>query len=369
MPDYSGYAQRQQQDPNLAAWANISGNLANIFGLDPAKAADARRGIQQEDYQAQRNAQYLKQMAANKRIGELLAGDGFDASTGEFRDPVSFQEYVRSVADLHPEGLGSAMHLAPGFAKRAQENRIAQIQAENAGRAERESKEIEARNAAALKREAAARSSKYEREYRNREKTGHGEVASISPEDVATEFAKFFTGSPFVSGGATREMTKADGTKEHFITEEFAKALDKAGYDKTVPTLPAGMKWGKSLENDKAKVAAQIKRIIPNISKEQLVNLVESAYARHAAGLQSMASRDFGMNAYGPEDIRELVKTYDEIKKANPNDPRLAGYNNRYVIIRRKVMDGLRSSDQYERFDLGALLENRSDSENPLNWK
>ena len=98
MPDYSGYAQRQQQDPNLAAWANISGNIANIFGLDPAKAAEARRGLQQEQYNEERNQAYLRQKLANQRMGELLKR--LNPATGEFDNPADYREYAGITGEL-----------------------------------------------------------------------------------------------------------------------------------------------------------------------------------------------------------------------------------------------------------------------------
>jgi hypothetical protein len=127
MPDYSGYAPRQQQqDPNLAAWAQIGGNIANIFGLDPAKAAEARRGIQQEDYNELRNQAQIRQQLANKRVGELLGGKGFDPARGEFVDPVAYQEFVQAMADL-----GDARQAVPFGPGRWNAQQQARIDADN----------------------------------------------------------------------------------------------------------------------------------------------------------------------------------------------------------------------------------------------
>lgn len=126
MPDYSGYAQRPNQDPNLAAWGQISGNLANIFGLDPAKAAEARRGLQQEDYNEQRNKAYMRQIAANKRIGELFAGKGYDSSRGEFSDAASWQEFAQLMGEM---GNG---HQAAAYGPGHYQSQLnARIEAEN----------------------------------------------------------------------------------------------------------------------------------------------------------------------------------------------------------------------------------------------
>jgi hypothetical protein len=226
----------------MAAWAQISGNIANIFGLDPAKAAEARRGQQQEDYNEVRNKNYLDQLAANDEIGKLLGGPGFDPTKGEFVDPASFSRYAGLLARFHPESVNGAVHMSVGYADRAEKARLAAIKAEYEGRNDLEG--VRAANRQKAIEDAAER--------RNQEALAHAHASLLAfgnkgrayNPDVALNrieqlvgYGDESQGIPAMPGGwvkvtdATKDLP--DDQKKYEVTPQFAEWQNKAGYKLT----------------------------------------------------------------------------------------------------------------------------------------
>jgi len=230
MPDYSGYAQRPQQDPNLAAWAQIGGNIANIFGLDPAKAAEARRGLQQEDYNEQRNQAYIRQQLANKRIGELFSK--IDPTTGEFSDPSDFKEYAGLVGEL---GGSLNPHYGTGYSAGQEQIRI---RAEDRRNTEAQ-KRAEAANAQRIAEEQKKAVAAYQE--RLRVKADRNSIVKGRRYDPDAAINKFdygiktgFPGGWFEESPETKAQKDLPEEKRKYkMTAAFADWLNKNGYSST----------------------------------------------------------------------------------------------------------------------------------------
>jgi len=243
MPDYSGYAQRQQQDPNLAAWANISGNLANIFGLDPAKAAEARRGIQQEDYNEMRNQAYLRQRLANQRMGELLKR--LNPATGEFDNPADYGEYAGIAGEL---GSAPNAHYGTGFHARQLSEQLDAEDRRNTAIANRTAAINAAREASDEARARAARAAAEQkelaREYALSSIMG-GKGVAFNPSNAMIDLRTAMQGQVGPDGtvvrpGFTSQWTvykdrtlppdKIDLPENRIINPEYTKWLNENGY-------------------------------------------------------------------------------------------------------------------------------------------
>jgi len=243
MADYSGYAQRPQQDPNLAAWAQIGGNIANIFGLDPAKAAEARRGQQQEDYNEMRNQAHIRQQLANEEIGNLLSGEGFDRARGEFKNPGDFMRFTRAMSVL-----GDARQAIPFAPGRWQAQIDSTIDRENRTwdhRAEVQSKADEARAIKeaeiAKRREAEAAKTENEnlgRQYEKRRQYG-GKVATYNVRAAWDDFFRDFNASAprtaserYVATPETAALP--ENKREYKITDAWVDWMNKHGLGSNV---------------------------------------------------------------------------------------------------------------------------------------
>lgn len=331
MADYSGYAQRQQQDPNLAAWAQIGGNIANIFGLDPAKAAEARRGLQQEDYNEQRNQAYIRQQLANKRIGELLAGKGFDASRGEFIDPAAYSEFVKAMADMGD--ARQAVQFAPG---RWNAQLKAKVDTENRAwdhRAEVQTKADEARaaklNDEIAKNKAAQTAkdqSKLERTYNLAARLGGRPLDFGAAPGVANLLSALDLGDETLGVGPapgtfsgyfepTADTRHLPLEKQRFIpTEAFTKWLNSAGYGtRNMDRHVRERLYGQEFNHDKMIVAGAIaERLQLPINHPNVVDLTERVYVRELAD-QAKAKPIITVSS--PEELSKVLAE----AKINPN--------------------------------------------------
>jgi hypothetical protein len=358
MPDYSGYAQRQQQDPNLAAWSNISGNLANIFGLDPAKAAEARRGIQQEDYNEMRNKTYLRQQAANKELGDLISR-GMDPATGEFRNPEDYSTYARLAAEL---GSTPNVHYGTGFHARqlaeqeSAANRVAEKKKER-DEAERAAREAEAEGKAAeryragIKKEADAILA-----YGVKGRT-YNLPAAIN------KFAFRLSGgagTPGFTGGWFEESSKTKGNKdipdkdrEFVMTKAFSDWLKDNGYF-AMSMDPAKFKGIGESSGPLLDTAGQLSGILGGISRDNphVISLAKQLMINQYGDINDTKS-----STLVADSADSLKATVDEIINQIQTDPR-KDPGVRHVIVRKTYRDPKtgRLVEGHEKYNLDELI-------------
>jgi hypothetical protein len=286
MPDYSGYAPRQQQqDPNLAAWAQIGGNIANIFGLDPAKAAEARRGLQQEDYNELRNQAQIRQQLANKRMGELFKR--INPMTGEFDNPSDYQEYASLTAEM---GSNPNTRLGTGFGANelkirldAEERRNAEVDRRAGVTREANAKEAAARKEA---EEAKALGDEFER----RARFG-GRTIKFTPLQAFDNFVRSFDATGPRSGSDVFSVTAdtaslPENQKRYEATPKFIEWMNKNNLGSQVVS-DADVRYGSSeFESGKQQLLNAVARKLmikpEDVPKYPgLVDLVERIYAGH----------------------------------------------------------------------------------------
>jgi len=370
MPDYSGYAPRQQQqDPNLAAWAQIGGNIANIFGLDPAKAAEARRGIQQEDYNELRNQAQIRQQLANKRVGELLGGKGFDPARGEFVDPVAYQEFVQAMADL-----GDARQAVPFGPGRWNAQQQAKIDADNrsfdykAGvQAKRDEKEA-AKQAEALKKaEASAAASKNEelsKEFEERKRWG-GRKITFNPAQAFDNFNRAFSATGLRTGNERYTVTPETASlpedkRKYNATDAWRAWMDANGLKEKV-VANADVRYGSDAflgaRNQLAVMVGDTLGMSPN--SPEVKDLVERIYAGEM-------NRQVAEQSVPTPAVSSQAEV-DQIMKQAATDPSNAP---EYMIVRIPVInpqDGT-VSFQHKFFSVGAVARMKPDNPNhPIN--
>lgn len=372
MPDYSGYAQRPQQDPNLAAWAQIGGNIANIFGLDPAKAAEARRGLQQEDYNEQRNQAYIRQQLANKRIGELFAGPGFDPARSEFTDPAAWQEFARLMGEL---GSG---HQAPAYgpghlqsqldAKIAAEDRV--LAARNKRDAERFTREKEEKDASDREKE----NTKGERSWRDVDKTGSS-LIRVSPYAGATRFYRLLTEGgnggavlPYdQSGGFSRVTDETRGLpadkQKRKPSEAFSTWLAKSGFgSKAIPVeIEEKMQAsGTNLDDERKSIAAElIRKFGTQLSEDDIKDITDRIVASELTTLHQKhkATKDPVIRVTGPDELQKVLLE----QVALPPEQR-----SKSVLYRERIKGKLAEKYNYRQFTIQDLLDLRDDPDHPL---
>jgi hypothetical protein len=385
MPDYSGYAPRQQQqDPNLAAWAQIGGNIANIFGLDPAKAAEARRGIQQEDYNELRNQAQIRQQLANKRVGELLGGKGFDTARGEFVDPVAYQQFVQAMSDL-----GDARQAIPFGPGRWNAQQQAKIDTENrstdykAGvQAKRDEKEA-AKQAEALKdaaaKVAAAKSKEAGNKWDRMGKTGHSKVG-VSPKAAVDELWALLTegreGTPKYDQSqgftAVTPETKElpDNQKRRVFTAGFQSWLSNSGYGNHLYPQPIRQKMREEFtdfEDEKKSIFAILvnKFTDPStgqklISDDQMMDLTERIIAREL-------TTSYEQNKDKADKVARISDA-KSMKEFLQNQMQLPPEKRSESVLYRVKVPGPRNEYTYEDYNLAWLLdpENVRNKDHPL---
>lgn len=369
MPDYSGYAQRPQQDPNLAAWAQIGGNIANIFGLDPAKAAEARRGLQQEDYNEQRNQAYIRQQLANKRIGELFAGPGFDPARSEFTDPAAWQEFARLMGEL---GSG---HQAPAYGPGHLQSQLdARIEAENrlyAKRQEAEDKRQAGYTARDAERRAAARQEGLAKEWEARKKFGGRNLEFGASQGIDDFNAIFDTGDATKGVGMaprnrselfepTPETRSLPAEKQVLVpTKQFQEWLDKAGYKaRLVDKAARSRMLGKDFENEKGKVQSAVARKLQlPVDHPSVTDLTERIYASQ---LNQQAAERSIPSVSSQAEIAQII----ESATANPeNAPETMIV--RFPVINRE--DGT-ISYRYDTYSVAEVAKMKRDNpKHPIN--
>lgn len=315
MPDYSGYAQRQQQDPNLAAWAQIGGNIANIFGLDPAKAAEARRGLQQEDYNEERRQATLRQQAANKRIGQLLAGSGFDTARGEFRDPAAWAEFVQNMGEMGD--ARQAVSFAPGRAAQAEKDVIDRENRIYKQREDIANTRAEAEAAKAKERADAVAAAEKERLYRSLVAHSGRDLQSVFSPSVAIEnFKRYRTKGDPASGLAplslgselTEDNPDAPGQKR--ISARGMEWLNKAGLSENAvhPNVLSRMS-GANYASEKDALAKQVAAdlMIPGPDGHLSPAVQDLVQRLYASQLNSRASDDVIAPVSSPQQFAKIL--------------------------------------------------------------
>jgi hypothetical protein len=353
MPDYSGYAQRPQQDPNLAAWAQIGGNLANIFGLDPAKAAEARRGLQQEQYNEERRLAQERQTLANKRIGQLISGSGFDKETGEFSDPAAWAEFVQNMAEMGD--ARQAVPFAPGRYARTKKDEIEKNQLayerQLARQGEIDAKKLLSENQraeTARKQQEAQDEAERTREFNTRLAHG-GRDLRFSPEIAMKTFERWRTlGDPSIGLPALRNesdlMELDPATNQWRVHSRGMEWMNKAGLkDRNVNpnalSRMEGADYATEKNNLRANIASQLK--IP-ADHPAVTDIVERLYAHQ-------------LNRSQNDEVVKAIRTPEELLQTinDVNDPTKAVNT---VVIRFPVVapDGS-VTYRYGRYDVRAL--------------
>jgi hypothetical protein len=370
MPDYSGYAPRQQQqDPNLAAWAQIGGNIANIFGLDPAKAAEARRGLQQEDYNELRNQAQIRQQLANKRVGELLGGKGFDTARGEFVDPVAYQQFVQAMSDL-----GDARQAIPFGPGRWDAQQQSRIDADNrsfdykAGvQAKRDEKEA-AKQAEALKKAevaaAASENEKLAKRYTQLRQFG-GKEATYNVRTAWDDFMREFTASApksrserFVETPETAALP--EDKRQYNLTAAWIEWMDKHGLGSPIAENENVRYRDDAFLGAQNQLLAKLSQVMQlPANNPHLLDLADRIYASHInKQIQEQEA---------PVPAVETQAEVDQVMKKAAADPANAP---RYMLVRIPVVnpeDGT-VSFQHKFFSVGAVARMKPDNPNhPIN--
>lgn len=375
MPDYSGYAPRQQQqDPNLAAWAQIGGNIANIFGLDPAKAAEARRGLQQEDYNELRNQAQIRQQLANKRMGELFSK--LNPSTGEFDNPYDYAEYARLTAEL---GNNPNTRLGTGFGARELQMRLDADERRNAevDRRAGVTREANAKDAAA--KVAAARSKEAGNKWRRMDLTGHSKVGVSSKAAVDELWALLMEGREGApkydqSQGfttvtpETRELP--DNQKRRVFTTGFQNWLSNSGYGNRLYPQPIRQKMREEFtdfEDEKKSIAAILvdRFTDPNtgqrlVSDDQIRDLTERIIAREL-------TTSYEQNKDKADKVARISDA-KSMKEFLQNQMQLPPEKRSESVLYRVKVPGPRNEYTYEDYNLAWLLdpENVRNKDHPL---
>jgi hypothetical protein len=353
----------------MAAWAQISGNIANIFGLDPAKAAEARRGLQQEDYNELRNQAQIRQQLANKRVGELLGGKGFDTARGEFVDPVAYQQFVQAMSDL-----GDARQAIPFGPGRWDAQQQARIDADNrsfdykaGAQAKRDEKEA-AKQAEALKRaEASAAASKNEelsKEFEDRKRWG-GIKVTFNPAQAFDNFYRSFSATGPRSGSERYTVTPETASlpedkRKYNVTDAWRAWMDSNGLKERV-VANADVRYGSdAFLGAKNQLAVMVGDTIGmNPSSPEVKDLVERIYAGDM-------NRQVAEQSVPTPAVSSQAEV-DQIMKQAAADPSNAP---EYMIVRIPVVnpqDGT-VSFQHKFFSVGAVARMKPDNPNhPIN--
>jgi hypothetical protein len=374
MPDYSGYAQRQQQDPNLAAWSNISGNLANIFGLDPAKAADARRGIQQEDYNEMRNKAYMRQQLANKRIGELMSGSGFDQAKGEFIDPASWREFVSLMGEL-----GDARQAVPYGIDHAESQLNARIASEDRALENRRilASESSAREAAANEAKAkAAYNEKLAKRWSSIDKTGNSRIG-VSPDAGIARFNRLLMEGdasssilPFNQALGFSRVTEAtkglpSDKQVRESSPEFSAWLSKSTFGKKSYPIEIEKRLrasGANLEDEKKAVAAAlIRQFRGQISQADVEDITDRIVNSELTLTheENKGKADPMARISGKDELEKFLISQDALPPEKRSET---------VMLRIKVPGSLKNDYTYEEYPVSALLDpkNKNNPNHPL---
>jgi hypothetical protein len=365
MADYSGYIPRQQQqDPNMAAWAQISGNIANIFGLDPAKAAEARRGLQQEDYNELRNQAQIRQQLANKRMGELFKR--INPMTGEFDNPSDYQEYASLTAEM---GSNPNTRLGTGFGANELKIRLDAEERKNAEADRRAGVKRDADTKEAAAKQAAEDARKIASEFDQRAKWG-GRTIRFVPPQAYDNFSRAFdaTGPRNLSERfqpTPETASLPENQRIYQVTPVFTEWMNNNNLG-TATVSDADVRYGSSeFQSGKAELLNAVAMKF-GISQQDipkypgLVDLVERIYAGH-------------MNAQisDPENTPiPAVSTQgqiDKIIKKAQADPSTAP---EYILIRVPKVDP-QTGDvtfSYMRKKMSAILKMSPDNPNhPIN--
>lgn len=375
MPDYSGYAPRQQQqDPNLAAWAQIGGNIANIFGLDPAKAAEARRGLQQEDYNELRNQAQIRQQLANKRMGELFSK--LNPSTGEFDNPSDYGEYARLTAEL---GSNPNTRLGTGFGSRELQMRLEAEERHNAEVDRRAGVRRDADTKEAAAKVAAARSKEAGNKWRRMDLTGHSKVGVSSKAAVDELWALLMEGREGApkydqSQGFTAVTPETrglpDDKKRRVFTAGFQNWLKDSGYGSPLYPQPIRQKMREEFtdfEDEKKSIAAILIKKFTDpstgqrlVSDDQIMDLTELIIAREL-------TTSYEQNKDKADEVSRISDA-KSMKEFLQNQMQLPPEKRSKSVLYRVKVPGPRNEYTYEDYDLAWLLdpENVRNKDHPL---
>lgn len=366
MPDYSGYAQRPQQDPNLAAWGQISGNLANIFGLDPAKAADARRGLQQEDYNAERNQAYIRQQMSNKRLGELFKK--LNPQTGEFDDAADYQEYAGLVAGMEKNPNTA---YGPGYGQMQVDRTIEREKRAIDTRATRDAAKAKADAVDDAAKKALGRSADAQKKYTSFQKTGHSKIG-VSPDVGVDElWALMMRGGrggsvvPYNQAGGFSVVTPEtkglpEDQQRRVMPKAFEDWLTASGYGRSDYPEPIRDKMraeSTNLQDEKRAVAAELiaKFTDPTTGKQMLSTdqiriLSERIVAAEltASYNQNKDKPDPNVRITGPQDLSKFLLAQAQLEP---------GKRAESVIYRVRVPGSLTNDYTYEEYNVSDLLD------------
>ena len=370
MPDYSGYAPRQQQqDPNLAAWAQIGGNIANIFGLDPAKAAEARRGLQQEDYNEQRNQAQIRQQLANKRLGELLGK--LNPATGEFDNPNDFGEYARLTAEL---GSNPNTRMGTGFGAREIETKIAAEERAGSARDKRDKENYQRQLARKQEADDETDNTTFERNWKDAEKTGSSFIR-VSPAAGAGKFYRLVTEGG--NGGAVLPFDQSLGFSRvtdatRGLPENQQKREPSEGFNKWIKSSGFGSKSipveiedrlrdsGTNLEDERKAVAAElIRKFGTQLSQGDIEDIADRIIASELTAMQQKykTAKDPVIRVTGPDELQKILLEQSQL----PADQRATS-----IIYRDRVKGKLSEKYNYRKFTLQDLLTGKENEQHPL---
>lgn len=366
MPDYSGYAQRPQQDPNLAAWAQIGGNIANIFGLDPAKAAEARRGLQQEDYNAERNQAYIRQQMANKRLGELFKK--LNPQSGEFDDTADYQEYASLVGGMGDKPLPA---YGPGYGQMQVDRTIAREQRAGETYNAKLKAKAEADAVETAAKEARGRSEAAQKRYTSSQKTGHSKIG-VSPDVGVEELWALMTrggrgGSvaPYNQAGGfsvvtpdTKDLPEAQ--QRRVIPKAFNDWLTASGYGQSDIPEPIREKMraeSTNLQDEKKAVAAELmaKFTDPTTGKQMLGTDQIRILAERIVAAELTTS--YNQNKDKPDPNVRITGAQDLSKFLLAQAQLEPGKRAESVIYRVRVPGSLTNDYTYEEYNVSDLLD------------
>jgi len=375
MADYSGYIPRQQQqDPNMAAWAQISGNIANIFGLDPAKAAEARRGLQQEDYNELRNQAQIRQQLANKRMGELFKR--INPMTGEFDNPSDYQEYASLTAEM---GSNPNTRLGTGFGANELKIRLDAEDRRNAEADRRAGVKRDADTKEAAAKVAAARSKDAGNKWRRMDLTGHSKVGVSSKAAVDELWALLMEGREGApkydqSQGFTAVTPETrglpDDQKRRVFTAGFQNWLSNSGYGNRLYPQPIRQKMREEFtdfEDEKKSIAAILVDRFTDpstgqrlVSDDQIRDLTERIIAREL-------TTSYEQNKDKADEVAR-ISDVKSMKEFLQNQMQLPPEKRSKSVLYRVKVPGPRNEYTYEDYDLAWLLDpkNARDKEHPL---